>query len=125
MDSVAWANRGSFDESGLQQFAIVPNAPYLSAKVPDNISDDDAATLPTGINTAHVGLYDETGFGFPSPFTSAGASFGNGKPILVLGGSTIIGLAGKSHINVHLSLSCSISPAFWFLSNPHYSSQKA
>jgi NADPH:quinone reductase-like Zn-dependent oxidoreductase len=77
----------------LQQFALIGTAPYLTAKIPDNISEDDASTLPTALNTANVALYDSDGFGFPSPFED-GKSFGKDKAILVTGGSTVIGLGG-------------------------------
>ena len=83
------------NESGLQQFALVGDAPYLTSKIPDNVNEDEAATLPTALNTALVALYHSDGFGFPSPFEGA-KSFGKDKAILVLGGSTIIGLAGNT-----------------------------
>ena len=79
----------------MQQFALVGTAPYLTAKIPDDISEDGAATLPVAFNTASVALYDPDGFGFPSPF-KGGEGFGKDKAILVTGGSSAIGLAGKT-----------------------------
>ena len=93
--SLSWALRTTFDESGMQQFALIGTAPYLTAKIPDNITEDEAATLPTALNTASVALYDSDGFGFPSPF-NGGEEFGKDKAILVTGGSSVIGLAGKT-----------------------------
>jgi NADPH:quinone reductase-like Zn-dependent oxidoreductase len=68
-------------------------APYLTAKIPDNITFDEAATLPAGLNTAQTALYDKDGFGFPSPF-EGNTSFGKGKALLVVGGASVIGLTG-------------------------------
>lgn len=92
---MSWALRTTDDESGLQEFALINIAPYLTAKIPDNISDDEASTLPVALNTASVALYDSDGFGFPSPF-KGGEGFGKDKAILVTGGSSIIGLAGET-----------------------------
>lgn len=91
--SVAWSARATDDEGGLQQFALVGSGPNTTAKLPDNITEDEAATIPTALNTASVALYDDDGFGFPSPF-EGGENFGNGKSILVMGGSSVIGLVG-------------------------------
>jgi NADPH:quinone reductase-like Zn-dependent oxidoreductase len=80
----------------LQQFALVRGSgnPATTAKVPDNVTDDEASTLPTALNTAFIALYDQKdGFGFPYPF-DGGESFGKGKAILVMGGSSAIGLSG-------------------------------
>lgn len=81
------------DHGGYQQYALIGTSANLTAKLPDNVTDDDAATLPTAINTAQVALYDSDGFGFPNPFEDS--SFGKGKSILVAGGSANIGLAGN------------------------------
>ena len=91
--SVAWATRKDEDHSGLQQYALIETAPNLTAKLPDNVTEDEAATLPTALNTAHVALVDESGFGYPCPF-EGNESFGKGKSFLVLGGSSTVGLAG-------------------------------
>ena len=92
--SVAWSTRATDDEGGWQQYALATTSPYLTSKIPENISDDEAVTLPTGLNTAQVALYDKEGFGFPHPF-KGGENFGKGKSILVLGGSSVIGYIGK------------------------------
>lgn len=94
MISVSTAVGVDFDHGGYQQFALVGTTPNLTAKIPDNITDDEAATLPTAINTAQVALYDQDGHNFPNPFENS--SFGKGKAFLVTGGSSIVGLAGKS-----------------------------
>jgi NADPH:quinone reductase-like Zn-dependent oxidoreductase len=101
MNRVSWALRRTFDEGGLQEFALVGTAPYLTAKIPENINEDEASTLPTALNTASIALYDSDGFGFPSPF-SGDRTFGKDKAIFVTGGSSVIGLGG----NFHLSIQC-------------------
>jgi NADPH:quinone reductase-like Zn-dependent oxidoreductase len=110
----------------LQQFALVPSGPNTTAKLPDNITEDEAATIPTALNTAAVALYDDTGFGFPSPFEKGGETFGNGKSILVLGGSSVIGLVGIPSLVffIWLMWSTSIGPSFGILSNHYYSSKE-
>lgn len=101
--SVAWSTGATDDEGGLQQFALVGSGPNTTSKLPDNITYDEAATIPTALNTAAVALYDSDGFGFPSPF-EGGENFGNGKSILVLGGSSVIGLVGIPPLFVYLRL---------------------
>lgn len=101
MNRISWSLRRTFDEGGLQEFALVGTAPYLTAKIPENINEDAASTLPTALNTANVALYDSDGFGFPSPF-SGDRSFGKDKAIFVTGGSSVIGLGG----NFRLSIQC-------------------
>ena len=91
--SVSWATRATLDECGLQEHALIGSAPYLTAKLPANISFDEAATLPTSLNTSSVALYHPTGFGIPSPFEGH-RTFGNGKTALVMGGSSVVGLGG-------------------------------
>jgi NADPH:quinone reductase-like Zn-dependent oxidoreductase len=110
----------------LQQFALVRSGPNTTAKIPDNITEDEAATIPTALNTASVALYDADGFGFPSPFEKGGETFGNGKSILVLGGSSVIGLVGIPSLVtfVRLISSTSIRSSFGILSNHYYSTKE-
>lgn len=101
--SVAWSTCATDDEGGFQPFALVGSGPNTTAKLPDNITYDEAATIPTALNTASVALYDDDGFGFPSPF-EGGENFGNGKSILVMGGSSVIGLVGIPPLFTYLQL---------------------
>jgi NADPH:quinone reductase-like Zn-dependent oxidoreductase len=68
-------------------------ASHLTAKIPDNITFDEAATIPTALIAATVALSDSSGLGFPSAFEDH--TFGKGKPFLVLGGSSMLSLAGN------------------------------
>ena len=98
INSVSWTTRATEDEGGLQQFALVASGQNTTSKLPDNITEDQAATIPTALNTAFIALYDPTnGFGFPSPF-EGGETFGHGKSFLVMGGSSVIGLLGSSYV---------------------------
>jgi len=74
-----------------QEYTLAPAS--IIYKVPDNITLDEAATLPVGLPTAFVGLYNDKphGAGLTSPFTSAGQSKYSGKPLVVLGGSGSVG----------------------------------
>jgi NADPH:quinone reductase-like Zn-dependent oxidoreductase len=91
--SFSTATRNTDDESAHQQYALFEAAPQYTVKIPEDISFDEASTLPTAFNTAQVALYDPSGFGFPNPFTD-GNKFGKGKVLFVAGGSSVIGLAG-------------------------------
>jgi len=91
--SISWATRATLDEGGLQEHALLGSDPCLTAKLPANITFDEAATLPTSLNTSSVALYHPTGFGIPSPFEGH-RNFGNGKSALVMGGSSVVGLGG-------------------------------
>lgn len=120
ISSVTWATRKDHDHSGLQQFALVATTPNTIAKLPENITDDQGATLPTAINTAQVALYDKDGLGFPNPFDGgSNTTFGNGKSFLVSGGSSVIGLAGNIPLLYRLTFSHSFPPSFWIYNHHH------
>jgi NADPH:quinone reductase-like Zn-dependent oxidoreductase len=76
-----------------------------TAKIPDNISDDEAATLVVGLIVGLVVLFDKDGFGLLFAWDQQA---GKGKAILVVGGSSIPGLASTLLVN---STSCS-NPTF-------------
>lgn len=54
-------------QSGLQEYAVL-DADF-AAKVPDSLSDDDAAELPTNAVTSALALFDNTLLGFPAPWS--------------------------------------------------------
>ncbi|KAH6856972.1 chaperonin 10-like protein [Chaetomium sp. MPI-CAGE-AT-0009] len=65
----------------------------LQIKIPDNLSDEDAATLGVGVSTVAQGLYQT--LQLPIPGTAEAASPSNPPPeILIYGGSTATGLLG-------------------------------
>lgn len=65
------------------------------AKIPSNISFEEAASLPTGIAEAVVGLYSAkpNGAGFTIPLEPEERGKLAGKPLLILGGAGSVGQA--------------------------------
>jgi NADPH:quinone reductase-like Zn-dependent oxidoreductase len=67
-------------------------------QIPDNISFDEAASVPLCIFTAAVGLYDSPstnhGVGLTPPWEPSGAGKYKGQGILVIGGSSSVGQFG-------------------------------
>jgi NADPH:quinone reductase-like Zn-dependent oxidoreductase len=75
-----------------QQFSIHPAE--ILAKIPDEFSFEDAATIPLGLATAAVGLYNplqEGGLGLKPSWTPEGKGFYKNQPIVILGGSSSVG----------------------------------
>jgi len=100
-------------QATFQQY-VLSNAD-TTAKIPSNISFDEAATLPVGVATAALGLFDQYSAGsaqlFP-PWEEGGRGKYSGKPIVIFGGATSVGqytiqlakLAGFSPILTTASL---------------------
>ncbi|RGP75520.1 hypothetical protein FSPOR_628 [Fusarium sporotrichioides] len=80
-DRVAGYNMGTFQD-------YVPVREYSCAKIPDNISYEEAAVLPLCLSVAVKALFhpEYLALDLPTPDTKA-----NGKVILVWGGSTSVG----------------------------------
>ncbi|CEL56578.1 Zinc-type alcohol dehydrogenase-like protein C2E1P3,01 OS=Schizosaccharomyces pombe (strain 972 / ATCC 24843) GN=SPAC2E1P3.01 PE=3 SV=1 [Rhizoctonia solani AG-1 IB] len=72
------------DRTSFQEYALVET--HLITKAPDNINDDQGSTIPSGAITAYAGLFLNTGIDPPLNGPTA-----NGKPVLVLGGSSSVG----------------------------------
>ncbi|KAB5588209.1 hypothetical protein CTheo_8349 [Ceratobasidium theobromae] len=72
------------DETTFQQYSLVDTD--IISKIPDNISDDQASTIPVAALAALVGLFQKSGIAFPENGPTA-----SGKPILILGGSSSVG----------------------------------
>ncbi|CAA7269466.1 unnamed protein product [Cyclocybe aegerita] len=77
--------------NGFQQYTIGPAS--STAKIPANISFDEAATLPVVLSAAYVGLYGGPTFGQGKtpPVTQEGQGEYAGQPIAILGGGTSVG----------------------------------
>ncbi|KZF20235.1 GroES-like protein [Xylona heveae TC161] len=83
---------GTNDETALQEY-VVADVPF-TARVPDNLSDADAAVFPTNGVTAAVALFDESGLKIPFPSTPASASFDyKSQTLLIMGGGNVSKLA--------------------------------
>jgi NADPH:quinone reductase-like Zn-dependent oxidoreductase len=74
------------NQAGLQQYAILQTDSI--AHVPENITDDQAATFPVNIATVAITLFTKDfGFEFPAPWEDK--SFGLAdEPIVILGAGT-------------------------------------
>ncbi|KXJ85998.1 chaperonin 10-like protein [Microdochium bolleyi] len=81
---------GKNDSSTFQEYTRIPA--HAVGKTPDAISDEAAASLSMAGVTAAVGLYHKTGRALsPAPWDAGGSKAGEGKAIVVLGGSTSVG----------------------------------
>ncbi|KLO11437.1 GroES-like protein [Schizopora paradoxa] len=94
--SFSIGDRVCVNNSSFQQYAIVPAE--IVAKIPDNITFEQASTVPLGLATAAEGLYgnanrEETGAQklLPPPWEAGGDGAFKGKSIVVFGGSTSVG----------------------------------
>ncbi|KAF9555634.1 GroES-like protein [Agrocybe pediades] len=83
-----WQNQGAF-----QNYVLVHHARV--AKIPSNITYDEAATLPLAVSTAVSGLYAALphGIALTPPTSAEGYGKYAGNAILVLGGASAVGQA--------------------------------
>ncbi|TFK87156.1 GroES-like protein [Polyporus arcularius HHB13444] len=80
--------------SAFQQYCIIPAE--LTARIPDNLSFDQAASVPLGLATAVCGFYNHFHSEAKSakliaPWEDGGSTAYAGKPILILGGASSVG----------------------------------
>jgi len=87
-DRVITHTRYDNEHAGFQQYTLA--VANFTAKVPSSVSDDEAASIPLGIDTAVIGLFSPEFGGLVAPWNEAGKY--NGQTILVLGGSSSVGL---------------------------------
>ncbi|KAK7738417.1 hypothetical protein SLS62_011405 [Diatrype stigma] len=81
---------GKYDASTFQQYCRMPAA--LVAKTPRNITDDEASGVSLASVAVLTAFYDtETGHGLTPPWAPAGDKVGEGKSIVILGGSSSVG----------------------------------
>lgn len=80
-----------WEQNGLQEYAI--HDVGAGFKIPESVTDDEAATLPTNIIAPLVGLFNnERGVGIPAPWTEEGKKFDyKGTSLLILGGGSNCG----------------------------------
>jgi len=92
-------HQGLFNDNrtaSFQQYVVVPAE--IAAKIPDNVTFEEASTIPLGLATAAEGLYGnanraETGVKrlLPPPWEAGGEGVYKGKAVVVFGGSTSVG----------------------------------
>ncbi|KAL2018316.1 hypothetical protein VTK56DRAFT_979 [Thermocarpiscus australiensis] len=83
----------------------------IQIKIPDNFSDEEAATLGVGISTVGQGLYQGLGLPLPETSPSASAPSSAGK-VLIYGGSTATGLLAIQYAKLsgyRVATTCSTS----------------
>ncbi|QRV98332.1 Zinc-binding dehydrogenase [Ceratobasidium sp. AG-Ba] len=95
------------DFATFQEYALVDTE--VLAKVPSNINDDQAATIPLGSVTSVVGLFQKSGIAFPANGPTA-----EGKSILIFGGSSSVGQFG-----IQLARIAGFSPIVTTASSQH------
>ncbi|KAL2847505.1 GroES-like protein [Aspergillus pseudoustus] len=89
---------GGPDQGGLQEYALL-HADY-AARIPENLSFDDAATIPVNAVASFVALFHESGLGLrPARFSIAGGESGrvvdySREAIVVIGGGSNTGKFG-------------------------------
>jgi len=83
----AWEN----DWAGYQQYTLTDV--QTTAKIPRQLSFEEAATIPVAIAVTVAGLYNTKphGAGITPPFDPSTRGIYAGKPFLVLGGATSVG----------------------------------
>ncbi|KAF7771711.1 hypothetical protein Agabi119p4_6022 [Agaricus bisporus var. burnettii] len=76
---------------GFQEYVL--GLPTHTAKVPSNISYDQAGALPSTVGAAYLGLYNikPGGLGFTTSLDNNGRGKYNDVPLLILGGATNVG----------------------------------
>ncbi|KAG6848938.1 hypothetical protein H0H93_012669 [Arthromyces matolae] len=83
----SWAN----DRASYQQYNLAPAA--TTARIPNFLSFEAAATIPVCLTAAFLGLYNSTpyGAGYSAPFRPSAVGKYAQKPILILGGAGSVG----------------------------------
>ncbi|OCH89713.1 GroES-like protein [Obba rivulosa] len=88
-DKVIFQGTYAITHATFQQYAL-SNAD-VTAKIPSNITLDQAATIPLGLATAAIALFDAGSAGFPPPWEEEGRGKFSDKPIVVFGGAASVG----------------------------------
>lgn len=87
-DRIAGVTHGSNfsqpEDGTFGEYAVVKEG--VSTKVPDNLSDEEAATIGVAVVTIGLGLYQVLGMPYPGEQKS-----GEGEWVLIYGGSTAMG----------------------------------
>ncbi|KAI0789988.1 GroES-like protein [Abortiporus biennis] len=92
-DRVLRAGGFKNDMDTFQEYSVYPAE--VVAKIPENLSFDQAATIPVCFDTAAIGLYQNFqpggGAGLYPPWLEGGRNKYSGQPIVVFGGSSSLG----------------------------------
>jgi NADPH2:quinone reductase len=75
-------------QNGLQEYAVLHE--QFTARIPDNITDDDAATLPTNLIASLIALFHD--LPIPAPWTGEAEQFDYpNTTLLIIGGGSVAG----------------------------------
>ncbi|PIL32961.1 hypothetical protein GSI_05079 [Ganoderma sinense ZZ0214-1] len=92
-DKVLFLGNSGMEGGTFQQYAVIPAD--LAAKVPENLTLDQAASIPLALATVATGIWVHTpnalSVSIPAPWEEAGETQNAGKPILILGGTSTVG----------------------------------
>lgn len=82
---------GQNEYNGFQQYTLADI--HTLAKVPSNVSTDEAATIPVALTAAYVALYNVKphGLGFETPVHAGARGKYQSTPIVILGGASSLG----------------------------------
>lgn len=80
---------------------------HIHTQIPDNVSYDEASTVPVGLGTAALGLFTPyvhpgrhfNSVGLTAPWEEGGLGKYAGKPIVIFGGASSVGQYGTSTSN--------------------------
>ncbi|KAF9463953.1 chaperonin 10-like protein [Collybia nuda] len=90
-DRVLYQGSWAEDRAGYQQYNLIDAS--TAAKIPSNISLEEAASIPVAIGATVIGLYNPKpqGAGLVAPFEASKRGHEAGKPFFVFGGATSVG----------------------------------
>ncbi|EKM58626.1 uncharacterized protein PHACADRAFT_207435 [Phanerochaete carnosa HHB-10118-sp] len=91
-DKVLFQGKFNTRYSTFQQYTVAPAE--LVAKVPSNLTLDQASAIPAAVATASLGLYSHNeadGIALTAPWEEGGRGKYTGEPILIIGGSSAVG----------------------------------
>ncbi|KAI6347832.1 hypothetical protein MCOR25_010887 [Pyricularia grisea] len=87
---VQGGNASNIEDGAFAEYIAVKEG--IACKIPDNMTDEQAATLGVGVSTVGQGLYQALGLPLPNDADAIAARAGT--PILIYGGSTATGVLG-------------------------------
>lgn len=80
----------NYSQVGSQEYVVFDQD--ISIKIPDQITDDQAATLPVNLMAVFLGFFDEPTFNLPAPWTKEAADFDyKNTTVLIVGGGSNCG----------------------------------
>ncbi|KIV90130.1 hypothetical protein PV10_07471 [Exophiala mesophila] len=88
--SFAALDTTNYSQVGSQEYVVFDQD--ISMKIPDQITDDDAATLPVNLIAVFLGFFDEPTLNLPAPWTKEAAEFDyKNTTVLIVGGGSNCG----------------------------------